>query len=217
MVAIVHEAPWKPGLFTFLLWSGHYMQLVFNSKAMIQIYILGARLIPFLKKLYCNVMFWMILKFSPLKSLLKSPSGGREQFSARVDMCWKTQSDWLFLSKEILLAETFRESRVTWQYTADNLYTCAIMEVCDIKLNSVSKRAPMFWTDHTFTRPMGCSFSTTGKAYRVITEPVYSCVLSVSWPTVHDASVHRLAYISIVVADAWCQVYLPSATRKLLI
>ena len=45
-----HEAPWKLGLFTFWLWSGHCCQLAFISKGMIQIYILGARLMSFWKK-----------------------------------------------------------------------------------------------------------------------------------------------------------------------
>ena len=34
-----HEAPWKPGLCTFWLWSGHYIQHTLTSKAVIQIYI----------------------------------------------------------------------------------------------------------------------------------------------------------------------------------
>ena len=44
-----HEAPWKLGLFTFWLWSGHCSQLALISTAMIQIYILGARLMSFKK------------------------------------------------------------------------------------------------------------------------------------------------------------------------
>ena len=44
-----HEAPWKLGLFTFILWSGHCIQLALTSTAMIQIYISGARLMSFEK------------------------------------------------------------------------------------------------------------------------------------------------------------------------
>ena len=44
-----HEAPWKLGLFTFWLWSRHCSQLALISTAMIQIYILGARLMSFKK------------------------------------------------------------------------------------------------------------------------------------------------------------------------
>ena len=71
-----HEAPWKLGLFTFWLWSGHCSQLALISTAMIQIYILGARLMSFKKnKAYFNAIFWIILQLGLQKSLLKSPSG----------------------------------------------------------------------------------------------------------------------------------------------
>ena len=60
------------------------------------------------------------------------------------NLIWKTQSDWLILlSKEIWLADTeYRvkkpgtlwEYRVFWQYTADNLYTCAIISVYGIHI-----------------------------------------------------------------------------------
>ena len=44
-----HEAPWKLDLFTFWLWSGHCSQFALISTAMIQIYILGARLMSFIQ------------------------------------------------------------------------------------------------------------------------------------------------------------------------
>ena len=44
-----HEAPWKLGLFTFWLWSGHCSQLALISTAMIQIYNSGVRLMSFKK------------------------------------------------------------------------------------------------------------------------------------------------------------------------
>ena len=71
-----HEAPWKLGLFTFWLWSGHCSQLALISTVMIQIYILRARLMSFKKnKTYFNAIFWIILQLGLQKNLLKSPSG----------------------------------------------------------------------------------------------------------------------------------------------
>ena len=52
-----HEAPWKLCLFTFWLWSGHCSQLALISTAMIQIYILGARLMSFEKIKHISVSY----------------------------------------------------------------------------------------------------------------------------------------------------------------
>ena len=73
-----HEAPWKPGLFTFWLWSGHCIQLAFASKSVIQIYIIWDRLMAFKNKSYLNVISWIILQLGLQNSLLKSPTGERE-------------------------------------------------------------------------------------------------------------------------------------------
>ena len=64
-----HEAPWKLGLFTFWLWSWHCSQLALISTAMIQIYILGARLMSFKKnETYFNAIFWIILQLGLQKA-----------------------------------------------------------------------------------------------------------------------------------------------------
>ena len=51
-----HEAPWIPGLCTSWLWSGHWIWLAFSNTALIQIYILGTRLVPLQNKSYFNVI-----------------------------------------------------------------------------------------------------------------------------------------------------------------
>ena len=61
-----HEAPWKLGLFTFWLWSGYCSQLALISTAMIQMYILGARLKK--NKTYVNAIFWIILQLGLQKA-----------------------------------------------------------------------------------------------------------------------------------------------------
>ena len=102
-----HETPWKLGLFTFWLWSWHCIQLALTITAMIQIYILGARLKSFKKQ---NIFQCHILNNSPIrpsKSLLKSPSG--EGNHSLPGLTWFERPNligWFFLSKEISLADT---------------------------------------------------------------------------------------------------------------
>ena len=47
--ANLHEAPWKPYLFTSIFWSGQWIKVAFKSTAIIKIYF-WTRLIPFKKQ-----------------------------------------------------------------------------------------------------------------------------------------------------------------------
>ena len=134
-----HEAPWKPGLFTFWLWSGHCIRLAFASKSMIQILIFWTILMAFKNKSYLNVIIWIILQLG-LQKACWSHQVERENnvlpgltsaerhnligfFFVKIDFIGR---HWEYRVEK---PGTLWEYRVTWQGTADNLYTCVIINI----------------------------------------------------------------------------------------
>ena len=84
--------------FLILKWTLH--SACFTSTAMIQIYILGARLMSFKTIKHFNVIFWIILQLGLQKACWSLLKWRGESFSSRPNLIWKTQSHWMIFCQK---------------------------------------------------------------------------------------------------------------------